>query len=41
VLLSDYVVGGLAPVIVGVLTFAFVGGLWFAVPLLRRTRERR
>jgi hypothetical protein len=40
VLLSDYVVGGLAPVIVGVLTFAFVGGLWFAVPLLRRSRER-
>jgi hypothetical protein len=39
VLLSDYVVGGLAPVIVGVLTFAFVGGLWFAVPLARRARE--
>jgi hypothetical protein len=41
VLLSDYVVGGAAPVIVGVLTFAFVGGLWFGVPLLRRSRERR
>jgi hypothetical protein len=41
VLLSDYVVGGLAPVIVGVLTFAFVGGLWFAVPLARRARERQ
>ncbi len=41
VLLSDYVVGGLAPVIVGIVTFAFVGGLWFGVPLLRRSRERR
>jgi hypothetical protein len=40
VLLSDYVVGGLAPVIVGVLTFAFIGGLWFGLPLLRRSRER-
>jgi hypothetical protein len=40
VLLSDYVVGGLAPVIVAVLTFAFIGGLWFAVPLARRARER-
>ncbi|HEX3830362.1 MAG TPA: DUF6328 family protein [Solirubrobacteraceae bacterium] len=41
VLLSDYVVGGLAPVAAGVLTFAFIGGLWFGVPLLRRSRERR
>jgi hypothetical protein len=40
VLLSDYVVGGLAPLIVGVLTFAFIGGLWFGLPLLRRSRER-
>ena len=40
VLLSAYVVGGLAPVVAGVLTFAFVGGLWFAVPLARRARER-
>jgi TctA family transporter len=40
VLLSAYVVGGLAPVIVGVLTFAFVGGLWFGVPLVRRAHER-
>jgi Family of unknown function (DUF6328) len=37
VLLSDYVVGGLAPVIVGVLTFVTIGGLWFAVPLVRRS----
>jgi hypothetical protein len=41
VLLSAYVVGGLAPAIVGVLTFAFIGGLWFGVPLARRDRERR
>jgi hypothetical protein len=40
VLLSDYVVGGLAPVIAGVLTFAFIGGLWFGIPLVRRSRER-
>jgi uncharacterized protein DUF6328 len=40
VLLSDYVVGGLAPIVVGVLTFVTIGGLWFAVPLARRTRER-
>ena len=40
VLLSDYVVGGLAPLVVGVLTFATLGGLWFAMPLARRARER-
>ena len=39
VLLSDYVVGGAAPLVVGVLTFAFVGGLWFGVPL-RAPRAR-
>ena len=39
VLLSDYVVGGVAPIIVGVLTFGGVGGLWFVVPLVRRRRE--
>jgi hypothetical protein len=40
VLLSDYVAGGLAPVITGVVTFVTIGGLWFGVPLLRRSRER-
>jgi hypothetical protein len=39
VLLSDYVVGGLAPLVGGVLTFASVGCLWFAMPLIRRSRE--
>ena len=39
VLLSDVVVGGAAPVIVGVLTAAFVGGLWFVLPIVRRGRE--
>jgi hypothetical protein len=41
VLLSDYVVGGVAPIIAGVLTFVAVAGLWFVVPLVRRRRERR
>jgi hypothetical protein len=41
VLLSAYVVGGLAPIVVGVLTFVTIGGIWFAVPLLRRAHERR
>ena len=40
VLLSAYVVGGVAPIVVGVLTFATIGGLWFAIPLARRARER-
>jgi hypothetical protein len=40
VLLSSYVVGGVAPIVVGVLTFATIGGLWFAIPLARRARER-
>jgi hypothetical protein len=39
VLISDYVVGGLAPLIVGVLTLATTGGLWFALPLARRSEE--
>ncbi|HWE08254.1 MAG TPA: DUF6328 family protein [Solirubrobacteraceae bacterium] len=39
VLLSDYVVGGIAPIIAGVLTLALTGGLWFALPLARRSRE--
>jgi hypothetical protein len=41
VLLSDYVVGGVAPIIAGVLTFVGVAGLWFVVPLVRRRREPR
>jgi hypothetical protein len=39
VLLSDYVVGGVAPIVAGVLTLAITGGLWFALPLRRRARE--
>jgi hypothetical protein len=39
VLLSDYVVGGAAPIVVGLVTLVAVGGLWFGMPLLRRTRE--
>lgn len=40
VLLSDYVVGGIAPIVAGVVTLAAVGGLWFVTPLVRRSRER-
>jgi hypothetical protein len=40
VLISDYVVGGTAPVIVGVLAAATVSSLWFAVPLVRRDEEK-
>ncbi len=40
VLLSDYVVGGIAPIITGVLTLAITGGLWFVMPLVQRFRER-
>ncbi len=40
VLLSDYVLGGVAPIVAGALTLAITGGLWFALPLLRRGRER-
>jgi hypothetical protein len=40
VLLSDYTVGGIAPIIAGVLTLALTGGLWFALPLARRAGER-
>lgn len=39
VLLSDYVVGGVAPIVAGVVTFVSVGGLWFALPMVRRSRE--
>ncbi len=40
VLLSDYVVGGVAPIIAGVLTLAITGGLWFVMPLVQRIRGR-
>jgi hypothetical protein len=40
VLLSAYVVGGRAPIVVGVLTFVTIGSLWFVIPLARRARER-
>jgi hypothetical protein len=33
------VVGGAAPVIVAALTVAFIGGLWFLAPLIRRDEE--
>jgi hypothetical protein len=41
VLLSDFVVGGAAPIVVGVLTAALLGSLWFALPLVKRAREPR
>ena len=40
VLLSDVVVGGPAPLIVGAVALLSVTGLWFAVPLVRRSEER-
>ena len=39
VLVSDFVIGGAAAVIVGVLAVAGIGILWFAVPIVRRLRE--
>lgn len=39
VLISDYVVGGAAPVIVGALAAAMIAGLWFVLPLARRDKE--
>jgi hypothetical protein len=39
VLVSDVVVGGAAPVVVGVLAAALIAGLWFGLPLLRREEE--
>jgi uncharacterized protein DUF6328 len=39
VLLSDVVVGGAAPAIVGVLAATFLAGLWFAAPAIRRGDE--
>ena len=39
VLISDVVVGGAAPVIVGVLAGAAITGLWLVIPLVRRDEE--
>lgn len=39
ILISDYVVGGAAPAIVGLLAAAVIAGLWFVLPLLRRDEE--
>jgi hypothetical protein len=36
VLITDLLYGGIATVIVGVLTATAIGGLWFAVPMRRR-----
>ena len=36
VLLSDFVVGGVAAIIVGVVATAGIGTLWFAMPIARR-----
>jgi hypothetical protein len=36
VLLSDVVLGGAAPVIAGALAAAFLTGLWFVLPIVRR-----
>jgi len=39
ILLSDFVVGGPAPVLVGAITALGITALWFAVPLSRRDRS--
>ncbi len=39
VLVSDVVVGGAAPAVVGALAAATIAGLWFGLPLLRREQE--
>ncbi len=39
ILLSDVVVGGAGPLIAGILAAAGIGGLWFVVPLVRRSEE--
>jgi hypothetical protein len=39
VLISDVVVGGAAPAVVGALALALVAGLWFVLPLVRRGEE--
>jgi hypothetical protein len=39
ILLSVVVVGGAGPVIAGILAAAGIGGLWFVLPLARRSEE--
>lgn len=39
VLISDVVVGGAAPAVVGALALALIAGLWFVLPLARREEE--
>jgi hypothetical protein len=39
ILLSDVVVGGAGPLIAGILAAAGIGGLWFVLPLARRSEE--
>jgi O-antigen ligase len=39
VLVSDVVVGGAAPAVVGILAGSVIGGLWFALPLIRQDEE--
>lgn len=39
VLITNVLFGGLAVPLAGVVTFAFVAGVWFVVPLSRRRRE--
>jgi hypothetical protein len=39
ILLSDVVLGGAAPVVIGALTAAFLTGLWFVLPIVRRDEE--
>ena len=39
-LLSDVVVGGVAPGLVAGLTAVVIGGLWFVLPIVRRDEER-
>ncbi|HEY1715244.1 MAG TPA: DUF6328 family protein [Solirubrobacteraceae bacterium] len=39
VLISDVVVGGAAPAVVGALALALVAGLWFVLPLARRGED--
>jgi hypothetical protein len=39
ILISDFVVGGAAPAIVGALAAAVIAGLWFVLPLVRRDED--
>jgi hypothetical protein len=39
VLLSDVVVGGAAPIVVGILAAVVIFGLWFVFPIVRRDEE--